>query len=197
MASLAESKCSTSLLADRIFARAVWARGSSSTINTRMVSSSIPVPSGVCRTKYSKRTGGAAPSKTLLSPFPCLPVAALITPRFRIGYNFGLFLIHLWEELPYVIKQEIGLFQSREVSALGHRSALDNVVSPSNPTQRTRKYLLGEIRVRHRGLQPGMGCRFSPGEPVLTIDSHGGAHRTRHPIERVLYQQCVAVYRAQ
>ena len=36
------------------------------------------------------------------------------------SYNFGLLLINLCKELPYIGNQEIGLLQSREVSALRH-----------------------------------------------------------------------------
>ena len=93
--------------------------------------------------------------------------------HFASGHNFGLFLINLCKELPHIVKQKIGLFQSREVSALRHLRPLYYVVSPNNPAKRTRKYLLWKIRVRHGSLQPWKWRRFSAAEPVLTIDSHG------------------------
>jgi len=37
--------------------------------------------------------------------------------HFVSEYNFGLLLINLCKELPYIGNQEIGLLQSREVSA--------------------------------------------------------------------------------
>ncbi len=40
-------------------------------------------------------------------------------PR-EVIYNFGLLLINLCKELLYIGNQEIGLLQSREVSALRH-----------------------------------------------------------------------------
>src|ERR1700691_2386371 len=74
---------------------------------------------------------------------------------------------HLIKELPYIVKQEVGLFQRREVHALRHLRLLSYVVSPSIPAKRRRKSLLGKIRVRHGSLQPLKWCRFSAGEPVL------------------------------
>jgi hypothetical protein len=78
-------------------------------------------------------TGGAGPSK------------------YR-GRNFGLFLINLCKELPYIVKQEIGLLQSREVPALRHLRILHNIISLLNPAKRRGVNLLRKIRVRNGSL---------------------------------------------
>src|SRR5580692_661621 len=139
------------------------------------------------------------PTLENISPFPriaeCPYLTAVAPLHFVSGHNYALFLINLCKELPHIVKQEIGLFQSREVSALRHLRPLYYVVSPSNPAKRTRKYLLWKIRVRYGSLQPWKRRHFSAGEPILTIDSHGGAHRTGRPIERDIGQKCVSVHR--
>ena len=61
----------------------------------------------------------------------------VLCTHFVSGRNFGLFLINLCKELPYIVKQEIGLLQSGEVSALRHISFLYYVVCLSNPAKRT------------------------------------------------------------
>jgi hypothetical protein len=68
------------------------------------------------------------------------------------GRNFGLFLINLCKELPYIVKQEIGLLQSREVAALRHLRILHNIISLLNPAKRRGVNLLRKIRVRNGGL---------------------------------------------
>src|SRR5580704_4568191 len=64
--------------------------------------------------------------------------------------SFGLFLTDLCKELPYIVKQEIGLFQSRKVSAPRHLRPLYYVVCQRNPAKRRDSYLLRKIRIRHR-----------------------------------------------
>jgi hypothetical protein len=64
---------------------------------------------------------------------PCLTAAG--TFRFVSRHNLGLFLINLCKELPHIVKQEIGLFQSGEVSALWHFSFLYYVVCLSDPAK--------------------------------------------------------------
>jgi hypothetical protein len=98
-----------------------------------------------------------------LRPGPSRPGAAICgtgstkrsgrTFHFVSGRNFGLFLINFCKELPYIVKQEIGLFQSGEVSALRHLRPLYDVVSPSNPAKRRDSYLPRKIRIPHRSLQ--------------------------------------------
>src|SRR5258708_35966773 len=104
--------------------------------------------------------------------------------HFVSGYNFGLLLINLCKELPYIGNQEIGLLQGREVSASGHASSLYYVVCLSNPAKRRDRHVLRKIRISHRSLQVWRRHHFLSGEPVLTINSHGGADRAGRPIER-------------
>ena len=61
-------------------------------------------------------------------------VAVLI--RFASRLNFGLFRVNLGKELPYIVKQEIGLLESREVSASRHFSFLYYVVRLRDPAKR-------------------------------------------------------------
>ena len=89
----------------------------------------------------------------------------------------------------------MGLLQSGEVPALRHLSFLYDVVCLSNPAKRRDSYLPRKVRVRHGSLQAWRRRHFLSGEPVLTVDSHGGADRTGRPIERDIGQKCVAVHR--
>src|SRR5580692_6896493 len=138
------------------------------------------------------------PTLENISPFPriaeCPYLTAVAPLHFVSGHNYALFLINLCKELPDIVKQEIGLFQSREVSALRHLRPLYYVVCLTNPAKRSDSYLPRKIRVRHGSLQASRRRHFLSGEPVLPIDSHGGAHRTGHPIERNLGQKCVVVH---
>ena len=79
--------------------------------------------------------------------------ANLSRMHFVSGYNFSLLLINLCKELPYIGNQEIGLLQSREVSALRHASFLYYVVRLSNPAKRRDSHVLRKIRIPHRSLQ--------------------------------------------
>jgi hypothetical protein len=127
-----------------------------------------------------------------IAEFPYLTGAAPF--HFVLGHNFGLFLINRRKELPYIVKQEIGLFKSSKVPTPRHFSLLYYVVSLSNPAKRRDSYLLRKIRIRHRSLQAWRSrCLFSS-EPVLAIDSHGGAHRVCNPVESDVGQKCVAVH---
>src|SRR5450432_4043161 len=121
-------------------------------------------------------------------------LAAAATFRFVSRHNLGLFMINLCKKLPHIVKQEIGLFQSGEVSALWHFSFLYYVVCLSDPAKWRDSYLPRKIRVRHGSLQVGRQHHFLSSEAVLTIDSHCRAHRTGSPIERNIGQKCVAFY---
>src|SRR3984957_21307043 len=63
---------------------------------------------------------------------------------------------HLIKELPYIVKQEIGLFQSGEVSALRHPVILHNVIGRFGPAHGTGEHLSGESCKRHSNLHPGL-----------------------------------------
>src|ERR1700719_1354604 len=104
--------------------------------------------------------------------------------HFVSGCNFGLLLINLCKELLYIGNQEIGLLQSREVSALRHTSFLYYVVCLTNPAKWRDSHVLWKIRISHRSLQVWRRRHFLSGEPVLTINSHCGADRAGRPIER-------------
>src|SRR5579862_1478092 len=107
-----------------------------------------------------------------------------VSHTFVSGCNFGLLLINPCKELPYIGNQEIGLLQSRKVSALRHASFLYYVVCLSNPAKRRDSHILRKIRIPHRSLQVWRRHHLLYGEPVLTINSHGGADRAGRPIER-------------
>ena len=96
----------------------------------------------------------------------------------------AIILIYRCEELPYVGNQEVGLFQSREMSAFRHASFLHDVVCFSNPAKRRHSHLLRKIGISYGNLQVWRRHHCIPGEPVLPINSHGGADRASHPIER-------------
>src|SRR5579859_4673555 len=104
--------------------------------------------------------------------------------HFVSGCNFGSILINLCKELLYIGNQEIGLLQSSEMSALRHASFLYYVESLSDPAKRRDSHLLRKIRIHDRSLQVCRRHNFLYGEPVLTINSHGGADRAGRPIER-------------
>src|SRR5450755_594679 len=104
--------------------------------------------------------------------------------HFVSGYNFGLLLNNLCKERLYIGNQEIGLLQSREVSALRHVSSLYYLVCLTNPAKRWDSHILRKIRIPHRNLQVWRRHHFLSGEPVLTINSHGGTDRAGRPIER-------------
>jgi hypothetical protein len=83
---------------------------------------------------------------------------------------------------------------SRAGKCLGHFSFLYYVVCLSSPAKRRDSYLPRKIRVRHGSLQAWRRRHFLFGEPVLAIDSHGGAHRVCNPVESDVGQKCVAVH---
>jgi hypothetical protein len=73
--------------------------------------------------------------------------ANLSRMHFVSGCNFGLLLINLCKELPYIGNQEIGLLQSREMSALRHPSFLYYDVCLSNLAKRRDSHFLRKIRI--------------------------------------------------
>src|SRR5580658_5897227 len=111
-----------------------------------------------------------------------------------VPFRDVLFLINHCKELPYIVNQEIGLFESGEVPALRHFSFLYHVVCLGNPAKRRDSYLPGEIRISYRSLQTRRWRRIFSREPMLAIDSHGGAHRIRNPVKSDIGQECVPVH---
>src|SRR5271155_3503915 len=86
--------------------------------------------------------------------------ASLSRMHFVSGCIFGLLLINLCKELPYIGNQEIGLLQGGEVSALRHASSLNYVICLSNPAKRRDSHLLRKIGIAHRSLQVWRRHRF-------------------------------------
>src|ERR1700683_5124855 len=99
------------------------------------------------------------------------------------------------KKLSYVLDQEIRLFKRGKVPTPRHFRPLDYIVFLSNPAKRRDSHFPRKICIPDRSLQ---ACRLRSlylSDPVLTIDSHGGAHRAGRPIERNIGQKCVAVHR--
>src|SRR5580698_1186704 len=117
--------------------------------------------------------------------------------HFVSGRNIGLLLINPGKKLPYILKQEIGLLERGEVPAPWHFSLLYYVVGVSNPAKRRDGNLPGKIRVRDGSLQTRRWPRIFSREPMLAIDSHGGAHRVCDPVESDIGQKRVAIHSRQ
>src|SRR5262249_29694427 len=79
---------------------------------------------------------------------------------------------HLSKELLYVVTQEIGLFESREVPPFWHPAIVHNVIGRFCPAQGTREHLLGEIRERHRHRHSGLRLFCFASEAIFAIDPH-------------------------
>ena len=95
-----------------------------------------------------------SPRGTRCSIFPSMRITPSNAARvpFRSGSNFGLSLIDLCKKLSYIVKEEIGLFQSREMPSFRHLRVLHNIISLLNPAQRRGVNLLRKIRVREGSL---------------------------------------------
>src|SRR5438552_19138294 len=111
-------------------------------------------------------------------------MANLSRMHFVSGCKFGVLLINLCKELAYIGNQEIGLLQRGEVATSWHAGFLYYVVCLSNPAKRGDSHFLRKIRIPHGSLEMWRRHHFLSGEPILTINSHGGADRAGRPIER-------------
>src|ERR1700724_1378398 len=138
------------------------------------------------------------PALENIDPFSRIAECPYLTgaaPFHLVSGRSSFFLINLGKKLSYIVEKKTWLLKCREVPALRHLSFLYYVVCLSNPAKRRDSDLPRKIRVRHGSLQAWRRRHFLSGEPVLTVDSHGGADRTGRPIERDIGQKCVAVYR--
>src|SRR5580658_2251498 len=111
-----------------------------------------------------------------------------------VPFRDVLFLINHCKELPYIVNQEIGLFESGEVPALRHFSSLHYVIGLSNPAKRRDSHLLRKIRIPYGSLEARRWDRIFCREPMFPIDPHCGAHRVCNPVKSDIGQECVAIH---